>query len=190
MDRNQQGCIHIYCGDGKGKTTAAIGQCIRAAGNDIPVYYVQFLKDGTSGEISVLSKLPGVEVDYVRKNFGFFGNMTEDTKKEAVTAYRQLLQRTIEKCKRQLQELPDAQISNSVKMVLVLDEVIASYNYALIEQKVLISFLTERPDGLEVIMTGRNPAEELILLADYVSEIVKKKHPFEKGIPARKGIER
>lgn len=190
MDRNQHGCIQIYCGDGKGKTTAAIGQCIRAIGNDIPIHYVQFLKDGTSGEINVLYKLPDVEIDYEKKNYGFFGNMTEATKKEAAKAYRGLLQRTIEKCKNRLQKPVCAQSSNTIKMILVLDEVIASYNYALIEKEMLVSFLTERPDGLEIIMTGRNPAEELVLLADYVSEIQKKKHPFDKGLPAREGIEK
>ncbi len=190
MDRNQHGCIQIYCGDGKGKTTAAVGQCIRAIGNDIPIHYVQFLKDGTSGEINIIQKLPGAEVDYEEKNFGFFSSMTEDTKRKAAKAYSELLWRTIEKCKNRLQKSFDPQNRNPVKMILVLDEVIASYNYALIDKEILLSFLTERPDGLEIIMTGRNPAEELILLADYVSNIQKKKHPYDKGLPARKGIEK
>lgn len=191
MDRNQHGCIQIYCGDGKGKTTAAVGQCIRAVGNGIPVQYVQFLKDGTSGEINVLLKLPDVEVDYVKTNYGFFHKMTEITKKEAAKAYNNLLQYTIERCKNRLQELSDdTENHSSIKMILVLDEVIASYNYALIEKEVLVSFLKNKPMELEIILTGRNPAEELVALADYVSDIQKKKHPFDKGLPARTGIER
>lgn len=191
MDRNQHGCIQIYCGDGKGKTTAAVGQCIRAVGNEIPVQYVQFLKDGTSGEINVLLKLPGVEVDYAKTNYGFFYKMTEITKKEAAKTYNDLLLYTIERCKNRLQELYDgtADYSRPIKMILVLDEVIASYNYALIEKDVLVSFLKDRPMELEIILTGRNPAEELVALADYVSDIQKKKHPFDKGLPARIGIE-
>lgn len=188
MNRNQHGCIHIYCGDGKGKTTAAIGLCIRAIGNDIPIRYVQFLKDGSSGEIHILRKLSGVEVDYEEQNYGFFSTMTEETKRMAAEAYSELLWRTIETCKKRLQTLP--QNGNSVRMMLILDEVIASYNYGLIDKELLLTFLTERPDGLEIIMTGRNPAEELMQLADYISEIQKKKHPYEKGLPARKGIEK
>ena len=74
--------------------------------------------------------------------------------------------------------------------LLVLDEVIGACNTGVFDIKTLVDFLKNKPQELEVVMTGRKPAEELIDLADYVSEIMKRKHPFDKGIPARTGVER
>ena len=73
--------------------------------------------------------------------------------------------------------------------LLVMDELIAAYNHGLLDRERVLAFLREKPEGLEVVLTGRDPDPELVKLADYVSEIQKKKHPFDKGIPAREGIE-
>ena len=73
--------------------------------------------------------------------------------------------------------------------LLVMDELIASYNLDMVDKEEVLTFLKDKPQELEVVLTGRDPAPELCELADYISRIVKVKHPFDKGIPARKGIE-
>lgn len=173
----KQSCIHIYCGDGKGKSTAAMGLALRAAGSGEKVLVTQFLKDGTSSELKILRELPGVRVLTCEKKFGFFWNMTKEQKAQAKDAYEKLFEKAVRTA------------AEENVFLLVMDEFIAAYNHGMIDQKKALAFLKERPEGLEVVLTGREPAAELVELADYVSEIQKKKHPFDKGIPARKGIE-
>lgn len=173
----KQSCIHIYCGDGKGKSTAAMGLALRAVGSGGKVLVAQFLKDGTSSELKILRKLSGVQVLTCEKKFGFFWNMTEEQKAQARDAYEELFEKVTR-----------IAVEENI-FLLVMDEFIAAYNHGMINQKKALTFLKERPKRLEVVLTGREPAPELVELADYVSEIQKKKHPFDKGIPARKGIE-
>lgn len=171
------GCIHIYTGDGKGKTSAATGLAVRFAGSGGRVLFSQMLKDGTSGEIAVLKQIEGIDVDSCTECFGFSFSMSEETREKAVKAYTEYL----------------SNVLNRVQMggygMLVLDEIIAAYNLAFIDRRLLLDFLQNKPENLEVVMTGRDPAEELTELADYVSEIKKIRHPFDRGILARKGIE-
>ena len=190
----QKGLLHIYTGDGKGKTTAAIGQSIRAAGNGMRVYFVQFLKDGTSSEIPILENIPGVSVTYAAHNYGFYKNMTDEEKTSARDAYGNLLSESIQMI---TQTAESTQIAGNMQtlesiqagVLLVLDEIIGAYNHNLIEKELLIHFLRERASNIEVILTGREPAMELLELADYVTEMKKIRHPFDGGVPARKGIE-
>ena len=172
-----KGCIHIYTGDGKGKTSAATGLAVRFAGAGGRVLFAQFLKDGKSGELSVLQTIDGIDVDVCRECFGFSFSMSEETREKAGAAYTEYLQRIL---KRALDENFG---------LLVLDEIIATYNQGFIDRQLLLDFLEHKPDELEVVMTGRNPVNELLELADYVSEIRKIKHPYDQGILARKGIE-
>lgn len=170
-------CIHIYCGDGKGKSTAVMGLALRAAGSGKKVVLTQFLKNGKSSELNILRELPQVTVLTCPKQFGFFWKMTEEQKQEAGKAY---------------QELFDKAVRTAVEedaFLLVMDEFIAAYNHGMVNQEKALAFLKERPEGLEVALTGRDPAPELLELADYVSEIRKVKHPFDNGLKARKGIE-
>ena len=92
----KQSCIHIYCGDGKGKSTAVTGLAVRAAGSGRRVIFTQFMKDGKSSELKVLRELPGVTVLTCEKQFGFFWNMTDEQKKEAAAAYQALFDRATE----------------------------------------------------------------------------------------------
>lgn len=170
-------CIHIYCGDGKGKTTAAAGLSIRAAGCGKKVLITRFLKTDHSGEVKVLGTIPGITVTPCERSFGFFTRMTEEQKKEAAVYYSQLLESTLEKAVNEEYDL------------LVMDEIMAVCNYKLVDEEVVRKFLAVRPEGLEVVLTGRNPSKELIDIADYVSEIKKIKHPYDQGLNARKGIE-
>ena len=171
------GLVHLYWGDGKGKTTAAMGLALRALGHGRRVVVVQFLKDGTSSELKILRELPQVSVLTCEKQFGFFWNMSEEQKEEARAAYQELFDRAVRMA------------SEEHAFLLVMDEFMAAYNHGMIDQTKALAFLKEKPEGLEVALTGRDPAPELLALADYVSEIRKIKHPFDEGLNARKGIE-
>ena len=170
-------CVHIYCGDGKGKTTAAIGLSVRAAGCGKKVLITRFLKTDHSGEVKILGDIPGISVTPCERSFGFFTKMTEEQKKEAAIYYSQLLTSTLIKA-------VDGEYD-----LLVMDEIMAVCNYGLVSEEEVSKFLTGRPEGLEVVLTGRNPSQTFVDMADYVSEIKKVKHPYDQGLNARRGIE-
>ena len=170
--------IHIYTGDGKGKTTAAVGLTIRYAGSGGKVLFSQFLKDNKSSELCILKKIDEVDVVLCNETFGFYSKMDDETKRKAKEAYSNYLSEIINMATKQ-----DFQM-------LVLDEIIGAYNNNLIEHEFFLEFLRNKPDQLEVVITGRNPQKELVELADYVSEIIKVKHPYDRGITARTGIEK
>lgn len=169
------GLIHIYCGEGKGKTTAAVGLAVRAAGAGKRVVFTQFFKDGTSSEIGNLRCCDGVQVMHCQTVKGFYRCMSEGEKQKASADYTQLF----------LQVSEAAQSAD----VLILDEIVSACNHNVVPQKLVLDFLRYKPEDLEVVLTGRNPSRELLELADYVTEMQKVKHPFDQGIPARKGIE-
>ena len=174
------GLVHIYCGDGKGKTSAAIGLAVRAAGSGMRVANTRFLKTDNSGEVEILKKLPEVTLIPCRKNFGFVRSMDEETKKECADYNRTLFFEAVELAK------------NADLLGFFGNK--AAVNYGLVPEKDILDFLENRPkkgepDGLEIVLTGRNPSESLLGAADYVSEICTRKHPFDKGIMARRGVE-
>lgn len=170
------GLIHIYCGDGKGKTTAAAGLAIRAAGAGKQVLFVQFFKNGSSSEMRILEQLPQVKTDVCKAHFGFYKRMDEATRQKAARAYTALLEDTLT-------------MARTGVDLLVLDEVISACNHGMVPEDRLLAFLTEKPGQLEVVLTGRGPSQALLTLADYVTEMKKRKHPYDRGIPARRGIE-
>lgn len=173
----EQGMIHIYCGDGKGKTTAAIGLAARAAGCGMKVLFARFLKNEDSGELKVLDSVPEIEVLHLVRSYGFFNTLTEEEKEEVRQMYGELWERIKKR------------VSGGEFRVLVIDEFMAAYRYGLIDRDEALEFLAGKPEALEIALTGRDPAPELTALADYVSEIRKVKHPFDQGILARRGIE-
>lgn len=170
------GLVHLYCGNGKGKTTAAVGLAVRHSGRGGKVVFAQFLKDGTSGECRVLAKL-GVTVLAANPVGKFSFRMSEEEKAETAAA----LGRTF-----------DAATGFAVReraTLLVLDEVCAAVNCGFLPEKTLTEFLESRPDSLEVVLTGRDPSENLQVHADYITEMKKRRHPFDEGVAAREGIE-
>lgn len=172
------GLIHIYCGDGKGKTTAAIGLAVRCAGRGNKVLLVQFLKSRDSGELYSLAKLPDIEIMRGKESKKFTFQMNEEEKHALLIEHNKMFEQVLEK------------IKNGGYSLLILDEVIGALNAKVFEMPKLIEFLRHKPENLEVVLTGRNPAPELVEIADYVSEMRKVKHPMDKGIMAREGIEK
>lgn len=172
------GLIHIYCGDGKGKTTAAVGLAVRCAGRGNKVLLVQFLKSRDSGELYSLAKLPDIEIMRGKESKKFTFQMNEEEKHALLIEHNKMFEQVL------------AKIKNGGYSLLILDEVIGALNAKVFEMPKLIEFLRHKPENLEVVLTGRNPAPELVEIADYVSEIRKVKHPMDKGIMAREGIEK
>lgn len=172
------GLIHIYCGDGKGKTTAAVGLAVRCAGRGNKVLLVQFLKSRDSGELYSLAKLPDIEVMRGKESKKFTFQMNEEEKHALLIEHNKMFEQVL------------AKIKNGGYSLLILDEVIGALNAKVFEMPKLIEFLRHKPENLEVVLTGRNPAPELVEIADYVSEMRKIKHPMDKGIMAREGIEK
>lgn len=169
------GLIHIYCGEGKGKTTAAIGLAVRCAGSGRKVLILQFLKDGKSSEFASLSHVPGIEAVPQTKTFGFTWTLTPEEKQEASAYYASLLE--------------DAFFRAGGFDLLILDEVLGACAAGLLDESRLLSLLDGKPEPLEIVLTGRGPSQALRERADYVTEMKMVKHPFQRGVSAREGIE-
>lgn len=170
-----QGLIHLYCGDGKGKTTAAFGLVARHASYGKKVLVTQFLKDFTSGEIGYFEKDPLVTIVKTQRVVGFFPFMTKE--KQAQTIVKE--QALFEEITGMAQEFS----------LLVMDEVIDACNLGILDYEALATFLKNKPAHLEVVCTGRNPDERIVALAHYYTEFKAIKHPFQNGIAARQSIE-
>lgn len=167
--------IHIYYGNGKGKTTAACGLALRACGSGMKVLFAQFFKNGSSSEIKAMSGIEGIDIMIPSVSHGRFKTMSEEQKKDVSENYHEFL---------------DSVIGKSGEYgLIVLDEAISAYGYGFIDHEKLQKFLAAEGGVREIVLTGRDPAPELLGLADYATEMRKEKHPFDKGIRARKGIE-
>jgi cob(I)alamin adenosyltransferase len=175
---HDRGLIHLYYGEGKGKTTAAVGLTVRALGSGLRVVFVQFMKNRDTGELAVLNGLPGITVLRGKEGSGFSFSMTEEEKEKTRLLHTENLTEAI------------ALAASGNCDMLILDEAAGAYARGLIDKDLLEEFVRNKPERLELILTGRDPAEWMIEQADYVSEIRKIKHPYDKGIPARAGIER
>jgi len=176
---SDKGLIHIYCGDGKGKTTAALGLVVRALGNNYKVVIVQFFKSWNTGEISTLQKLDNIS--FIRCNVPavFSWELKDEQIAPLIEEHNSVFLQVISQCK----------CNDNGKILIVFDELIGTYNENFIDNEMVLNFLKNKPANIEVVLTGRNPRQELLDIADYVSEIKKVKHPFDKGIKARKGVE-
>lgn len=171
------GLMHIYCGDGKGKTTAALGLAVRAAGAGMRVHIIQLLKGSDTAELSVLRNIPGITLERCEKNYGFVWNMSDGDKAGITECHNSMLEKGYSMVR-----------SGEVDM-LIIDEFNAAYRHGLLDRVKAEKFLTEKPGNAELVITGREPAEIFVDCADYVSEIKCVKHPYSRGINARRGIE-
>lgn len=163
--------LHIYHGNGKGKTTTATGLAIRAAGAGLKVCFVQFLKNGSSSEVKILSQIENIEYICCEKCNKFSFQMS-DTEKSIITSeHNRIIEKAFE---------TDADM-------IILDEFLDAYNKNMLDRNSAGNRILDT--DREIILTGRNPAEIFINNADYISEITSVRNPYEKGISARKGIE-
>lgn len=169
------GLIHLYCGDGKGKTSAAVGLAVRASGAGQQVVFTQFFKDGSSSEIESLKRLPGIRTIHANTVKGFYHAMTPEQREQAREDYTALFRQVTDAAR-------DADL-------LILDEIVSACNRGVVPETLVTDFLRCKPQQLEVVLTGRAPSPALTELADYITEMRKLRHPFDRGIPARKGIE-
>lgn len=181
-----KGLIYILTGDGKGKTTAAFGLAMRAAGHKQRSLIMQFIKDKSkpSGEIKYLnqraSRLSRIanRIDVFTMGKGFVGILGD---KKSKKVHQQKAQEAFALMMKKLQQ--------KKYNLLILDEINVAVDLKLISLKTLLKFLKDKPKDLNIVLTGRNAHKKLIELADTVSEIKNIKHPFDKGIPAQKGID-
>ncbi len=167
--------LQIYCGNGKGKTTAAFGQGLRAAGRGKRVVIAQFLKSVDSGERFAMEFVPRVLLLPVPDHLKFVSQM--DVIERAECEFQ---------CGKLLRDAADLAERDSV---VILDEVLDALELGLISFDDLSECLNALPAGCEAILTGRTVPEKLMQRADYVTECVKQKHPFDSGVAAREGIE-
>ncbi|MEO0093774.1 MAG: cob(I)yrinic acid a,c-diamide adenosyltransferase [candidate division WOR-3 bacterium] len=167
--------IQVYTGDGKGKTTAAIGQAIRALGHNFKVLMIQFMKgDKSYGEIVATKDIPNFEIRQ-------FGLPTFVKKGEPSPEDIRLAQEGLNFAKKALQ-------SNQYQMI-ILDEINVAIDYGLVKLAEVLELIKICPKSIELVLTGRYAPKELIDLADLVSEIKEIKHPYTKGYVSREGID-
>ena len=206
--------IQVYHGDGKGKTTAAIGLAVRFSGAGKKVLFCQFMKGNISSEIGVLQKLENLEVELIRKKFGFYKDMTEQDKEEITKCHNHILEKVlgvllnaksagqepadqepaiqeVADQEPETQELQD-QNQDGPTLLVVLDELASAYRYGLLDRGLVSKIIlaaSENRQIIELVITGRDPDSFFLEHADYITEMKMQRHPYEKGILARKGIE-
>jgi len=175
---SKKGLIHLYYGDGKGKTTAALGLALRAAGCGKNVIIVEFIKNWSSGEHNSLAQIINIQVFRGKAAGGkFIHEMTDEEKQETKTSQDECLQKAI--------KLIEAGLCD----MLILDEATDAYELGVLDAVLLEELIYNKPEYLELVITGHNPDERLVKHADYVTEMKKHKHPYDEGVSARRGIE-
>lgn len=168
---------HIYYGDGKGKTTAAIGLAVRAAGSKMKVLFVQFLKTEFSGERHILSHTENVTLTFCPLELKFTFDMDDKEKAQAAKIFKGILDNAV-----------TTALTEKYDMV-VLDEVFEAINAHMLSESEVYEFITNAPSSMEIVMTGHNPPQKFMDCADYITEFKKIKHPYDRGITGRIGIE-
>ena len=174
MTADDIGYVHVYTGDGKGKTTAAIGLAIRAAGHDRRTYIGQFMKGRDYGELTALRHLPQITI----RQYGD----PKCIRKEEVTATH------VAHAEAGLEQARTAMLSGRYDIV-VLDEVNVALWFGLLTEAAVLSLLDERPPAVELILTGRRAPRAILDRADLVTEMTEVRHYYSAGVLARKGME-
>jgi cob(I)alamin adenosyltransferase len=176
MDKNEKrGYIQVYTGNGKGKTTAAIGLAIRAAGAGLKVYMAQFIKMGDYSEIKALKRFSDL---ITVEQFGLGRFMDGKPLPEDIAAAQKGL--------KQVKSIMASEEYN----VIILEEANVAAKYGLIRVQDLVGLMINKPFDLELVITGRYASGRVIEIADLVTEMMPVKHYFERGVPARVGIEK
>jgi cob(I)alamin adenosyltransferase len=175
MSKLKNGLVQVYTGNGKGKTSAAFGLALRATGRGLRVYILQFIKGGFDyGELHVVGRIPNLTLKVFGRGKFIISKPPE---KEDVGLAQEALKQA------------ETIVASQEYDVVVLDEINVALNLKLIALQDVLSLLKKKPTNVELILTGRNAPEEIVELADLVTEFREIKHPFSKGYPAREGIE-
>lgn len=165
--------LHIYCGDGKGKTSASVGLAVRMAGAGMKVAFVQFMKGGETAELSSLSKIENIDIMRCDRDYGFFNTLSDSDKRELTDCHNKLIEKAFA----------------GGYDGIIFDEFNFAYSHSLMDREKAKDLITANKDMIETAITGRDPAAEFTEIADYISEIKCVRHPYQKGVTARKGIE-
>ncbi len=175
-DNKELGRIHIYCGNGKGKTTAALGLAIRAWGQGLKVLILQFIKGSWKyGELAAISKMDD-NIVIMPLGEGFTNKNLEEKEKHKFVAIEALT--TAEK-----------EVKSKKWDMIILDEINYALKYDLLELNSVLKLLDEKDSSLHLVLTGRDAKEEIISRADMVTEMKELKHHYKNGIKAQRGIE-
>jgi len=171
-EKISKGLIHVYTGDGKGKTTAALGLAMRAAGQGMKVAFIQFMKGIPCGEHFFASQHH--PFDIVQISVGdSFSKSKEQLSQEA----------------RQTLAYAEKEMLSGNYDLVILDEILIAASQGLITTRQVLDLLDKKPDSVELVLTGRKAAPEIVQRADLVTEMLMIKHPFNEGTSARRGIE-
>ncbi|MDD2822895.1 MAG: cob(I)yrinic acid a,c-diamide adenosyltransferase [Candidatus Daviesbacteria bacterium] len=171
------GLIIVYTGEGKGKTTAALGIVLRSLGYGKRVLIVQFGKSAFSGEVKALEQF-GDQVKLIQGGKGFVGILGD---KKLISEHKQAAIESFELLKKEI-------MSEKWDLVMA-DEIIGAVSGNILDIKLVLDLLDQKPEFVDLILTGRGASQEIIEKADLVSEIKSIKHPFDKGIKAKRGID-
>ncbi|MFW6011499.1 MAG: cob(I)yrinic acid a,c-diamide adenosyltransferase [Desulfosalsimonas sp.] len=170
----EKGYIQVYTGDGKGKTTAALGLALRAAGAGLGVYIAQFMKKGEFSEIRALKRLSDrITVDQFGTGRFIKGKPVQEdieAARKGISAVREVM-------------------SSGKYDVIILEEANVAYGSGVLSEEELLGIIDEKPEGVELLFTGRGGAPALLDKADLITEMKAVRHYFEKGVGARTGIE-
>lgn len=176
MTEERQGLIQIYTGDGKGKSTASFGLALRAAGAGLRVAIIQFMKKGEwYGEINSFARFPEIRI----QSFGSNKFVTKGAPADP---------ENLELAAAAMEQARLAMDDDSVDL-LILDELCNAVYFGLVSEEAALELISAKPSRQELIITGRNATAAMIDRADLVTEMREIKHPYQRGIPARKGIE-
>lgn len=189
----EKGLVHVYTGDGKGKTTASLGLALRGAGHGMKVFIVQFMKIGYTGEVLALRKF-GIPITFESFNVEC-KNQAEHDKEIIAGTFKGYCRECFVPTEfdatlatNAFERGRNAVLSGEYDLV-VFDELNVAMNKKLIDVLSVKKMLSEKPSHTEIVLTGRNAPEEIIEAADYVTIMTLKRHPYMKNIFARKGIE-
>ena len=177
MARLKEGYVQVYTGNGKGKTTAAMGLAFRAAGDGMEVKVVQLLKSWKTGELESAKRFDNLEILRFEKVKGFTWELNEEELAQLKSEVRVGF------------DFVKGLVENRGCDILILDEVMASISGGFIGEDEIVELIEKKPKDMELILTGRNVPEKIMEKADLITEMREIKHYYKKGVPAREGIE-
>ncbi|MFZ5646188.1 MAG: cob(I)yrinic acid a,c-diamide adenosyltransferase [Bacillota bacterium] len=171
-----RGLVIVFTGNGKGKTTAALGMALRAWGQGMKILILQFIKGGwVYGELMASGKLEGLEIRPLGEGF------VRGSEEKDGELHRQAARKALEEAK--------GEITSGRWDMVILDEIIYAAGFNLLSEEDLLEVISVKPPGLHLVLTGRNAPQSIIERADLVTEMMEVKHPYRQGIKAQRGVE-